>query len=177
MNRHAQMGASLIIVLVVLSILLLGAMSMAKLNESSTLIAGNIAFKDASRQASEVGISQAFEALVTVADEEQDLGHWYYATLRGDDATGLPQGVDWSRAAQLTVGSFTVHYVIERQCTGPAPITDINAQCVIRKQNVAASAKAGLEALEAASSKQYRITVYVSGPKRTQTYVQTMVVR
>lgn len=177
MNRSTQMGASLIIVLVVLAILLLGTMSMARLNESSNLIAGNIAFKDASRQASEVGISQAFEALASVADEEQDQGHWYYATMHGDDATGLPQGVDWSRAAQLTVGSFTVRYVIERQCTGPAPITDLNAQCVIRKRNVATSAKAGLESLESASSKQYRITVFVNGPKRTQTYVQTMVVR
>ena len=177
MNKTTQKGASLIIVLVMLTVLLLGALSMARLNEASTLIAGNIAFKDSAMQASEVGISEAFNVLPTIIDEEQDQGNWYYATLVGDDAAGLPSSVDWTQTAIVKVGAFDVHYIVERQCTGTAPVVDINAQCVIKRTPTTSSAKAGLETLETAASKQYRITVFVSGPKNTKSFVQTMVVR
>lgn len=177
MNKTSQKGASLIIVLVMLTVLLLGALSMARLNEASTLIAGNIAFKDSAMQASEVGISEAFSALTTIVDEEQNLGNWYYATLLGDDPSGLPTSVDWTQTATVKVGAFDVHYIVERQCTGTAPVLDIKAQCVIKRIPTIASAKAGLETLETAASKQYRITVFVSGPKNTKAFVQSMVVR
>lgn len=177
MNKSTQKGASLIIVLVMLTVLLLGALSMARLNETSTLIAGNIAFKGSAIQASEVGISEAFSALTAITNEEQNQGHWYFPTILGDDASGLPSSVDWTQSSALKVGPFDVHYIVERQCTGTAPVLDINAQCVIKRIPTTASAKAGLEALDTAASKQYRITVFVSGPKNTNTFVQSMVVR
>lgn len=179
MNKHTQHGASLIIVLVMLTVLLLGALSMFRFTEANTLIAGNIAFKDAAQQASEVGISEAIEALSTLADEEQNQGNWYYATLQGDDAAGLPANIDWAGARKLPVGHFDVHYVVERQCTGPTPVADVNSHCLIQSGggSSATSAKAGLETLEAPPAKFYRITVFVSGPKNTQSFVQSMVVR
>jgi Tfp pilus assembly protein PilX len=179
MNRQYQnqKGASLIIVLVMLTVLLLGALSMARLNETSTLIAGNVAFKDSAMQASEVGISEAFANLSTIVDEEQNQDGWYFASMQGDDPSGLPSSVDWTKAAAVKVGTFDVRYVIERQCTGPSPILDINSKCVIKPIATVASAKAGQESFESAASKQYRITVFVSGSKNTQSYVQTMVVR
>ena len=177
MTPRTQRGASLIIVLVVLTVLLLGAVSMARLNETSNLIAGNIAFKDSALQASEIGISEAFANLDTIADDETNQDGWYYASMQGDDATGLPADVDWKAAAHNAVGSFTVSYVVERQCVGPTPVLDLNAQCVIKKLPTTQSAKAGMESTETAAAKQYRITVFVTGPKNTTTYVQTMVVR
>lgn len=177
MNRSAQKGASLTIVLVMLTVLLLGALSMYKLNEANTLIAGNIAFKDNAQQASEVGISEAFAALPTIADEEQNQGNWYYATIQGDVKAGLPASVDWSKTTVVKVGNFDVHYVVERQCTGPTPVTDVNSHCVIKPGAAISSAKDGLEALEATPAKLYRITVFVSGPKNTKSFVQSMVVR
>ena len=177
MSHSKQTGASLIIVLVVLMILLLGALSMARVNESTTLIAGNIAFKNSSMQASESGIAEAFARLATVVDDDTDQDGWYFATLRGDDAAGLPSGLNWKNAAKVTVGPFTASYVIERQCIGTTPVTDMNAQCLIRKLPSIGSAKAGMEAFDMAVSKQYRITTFVTGPKDTNTFVQTMVVR
>jgi type IV pilus assembly protein PilX len=177
MSRRNQKGASLIIVLVVLMILLLGALSMARVNETTSLIAGNIAFKDSSMQASEVGVSEAFAQLATIADDEQNQGGWYFATIQGDDAAGLPAGMDWTGATSTSVGPFKVRYVVERQCAGATPIADMNAQCLIKKLPSTGSAKVGMESLEQAASKQYRITAFVTGPKNTQTYVQTMVVR
>lgn len=177
MNKTTQKGASLIIVLVMLTVLLLGALSMARLNDASALIAGNVAFKDSAMQASEVGISEAFNGMTSITDEDQDQGGWYFASLQGDDASGLPTSVDWAKAADIKVGAFDVHYVVERQCTGTLPVQDINAQCVIKRIATTGSAKAGLETLETAASKQFRITVFVSGPKNTKSHVQSMVVR
>lgn len=177
MNKQSQQGASLLIVLVILMVLLLGALSMARLTETSTSISGNIAFKDSSIQASEIGVSEAFARLRTVTDLEQDLDGWYFASIKGDDSTGLPLNVDYSKVAQVSSGSFTVSYIVERMCTGTTPILDLNAQCVIKKLPTTGSAKAGMEALETAAAKEYRITVLVTGPKNTKTYVQTMVVR
>jgi Tfp pilus assembly protein PilX len=177
MNKTSQKGASLIIVLVMLTILLLGALSMARLQEASTLIAGNVAFKDSAIQASEVGISEAFTSIGTIADEEQNQGGWYFASLQGDDSTGIPASVDWATSPDIKVGAFDVHYVVERQCTGSMPVVDLNAQCVIKRIATTSSAKAGVESLEPAASKQFRITVFVSGPKNTKLYVQSLVVR
>jgi Tfp pilus assembly protein PilX len=177
MNRLAQKGASLTIVLVMLTVLLLGALSMYKFNEANSLIAGNVAFKDAAQQASEVGISEAFAALPSIADEEKNQGNWYYATIQGDDQAGLPGSVDWSQTTSVKVGNFDVHYVVERQCTGATPVLDVKSHCVIKPGTGIVSAKAGLEALEATAAKLYRITVFVSGPKNTKSFVQSMVVR
>jgi Tfp pilus assembly protein PilX len=165
------------IVLVMLTVLLLGALSMYKFNEANTLIAGNIAFKDTAQQASEVGISEAFDALTSIADEEQNQGPWYYATIQGDDKAGLPASIDWSQTTPVKVGSFDVHFVVERQCTGTTPVTDVKSHCIIKPGAAITSAKAGPEALEAPPAKLYRITVFVSGPKNTKSFVQSMVVR
>ena len=177
MKKRTQKGAALIIVLVMLTVLLFGALSMARLNETSTLIAGNVAFKDSAMQASEVGISEAFASMGTIVDEEQNQDAWYFASLQGDDASGLPFNVDWTKVPNVKVGAFDVHYVVERQCTGPMPVQDTNASCVIKPVATVSSAKAGLESLESAASKQFRFTVFVSGPKNTKSYVQSMVVR
>lgn len=177
MKKTTQQGASLIIVLVILTVLLLGALSLARLNETNALIAGNIAFKDAGLQASEVGVSEAFIAITSLINDEQDQPNWYFATLQGDDASGIPKTVDWTLAPSVQVGAFDVRYVVERQCSGVVPVQDINAQCVIKRIPTTASAKASFESLETAASKQFRITVYVQGPKNTKTFVQSLVVR
>lgn len=177
MKGSKQQGASLIIVLVMLTVLLFGALSLARLNETSTLIAGNIAFKDGGLQASEVGLSEAFNAIKTITNEEQDQPNWYFATLEGDDSSGIPKGIDWAKTPIVKVGAFDVHYVVERQCAGVLPVQDINAQCVIKRIPMTASAKASFESLETAASKQFRITVFVTGPKNSKTFIQSLVVR
>jgi Tfp pilus assembly protein PilX len=177
MNSQHQKGASLIIVLVMLTVLLLGALSMARLNETSSLIAGNVAFKDTAMQASEVGISEAFASVSTIVDEERNQDAWYFASMQGDDSTGLPINVDWEKVPAVKVGEYDVRYVVERQCTGLMPVQDIKANCVIKPISTVASAKAGFESFESPASKQFRITVFVAGPKNTKSYVQSMVVR
>ena len=172
-----QRGSSLLVVLVLLTVLLVGALSMARMTESSTLIAGNISTKNGAMQASEVGVTEAFIAIQAIANVEANVGTWYFASQQADDAAGMPAGIDWTKAPTQAVGQFQVAYVVDRLCTAPLPVTNPNAQCVLKKMPAAGSAKAGIEALDSPAATEYRVTVSVTGPKSTQTFVQALAFR
>lgn len=183
-KKSAQDGASLLVVLVLLTVMLLSVVSLARMGEASTLIAGNIATKDAALQASEVGVADAYAAIQAraTADFDADDAAWYRATyLRAnDDATsGLPGAavVDWSSSAlnSKAVGGYTVRYVVERMCAA-TPVTDVNHQCMVKKAYAGNSGKAGTEDLESEPGMQYRVTVNVAGPRSSSTFVQAFVV-
>lgn len=169
--KHRQQGGALIIVLFALTILLVGAASLARVTQTSTSLAGNIARKDASRQAAEVGVNTAFEALVALSDMDKDQGDWYFAQ---DVAGEEPTAAMWESAPVLDVGPYEVRYVVERLCEGALPVTDAQQQCMVRKIAEEGSAKAGVEAIEAPAALQYRISTQVSGGKGTSTLIQVM---
>ena len=77
----------------------------------------------------------------------------------------------------MPLENYDVRYIVERLCRAPLPVTDYDGQCLLRKQDAIVSAKAGTEALQAPDARQFRITVRVLGPQRTQTWVQSTVVR
>lgn len=169
--KKSQTGGALIIVLFALTILLVGAASLAKVTHTSTLLAGNVASKDASRQAAEVGINTAFAALVDLDTLDENVDDWYYAQ---DGAGEEPTPAMWADAPAQEVGAFDVRYVVERLCEGALPVTDAQAQCLVRKGTDEGSAKAGVEVIESPASVQYRISVQVTGVKNTATVVQVM---
>jgi hypothetical protein len=150
---------------------MIGAASLARVNHTSTALAGNIASKEASRQAAEIGVNSAFDALGKVVDLEENLGGWYYAL---DTAAEEPSEQMWEAAPITTVGAFELRYIVERLCEGPLPITDPQRQCVVRQADDEGSAKAGVEALEAPSALQFRISAQVTGNKGTKTVVQAL---
>lgn len=170
-----QKGASLLVVLVLLSVMLLGIGSLAKMGETATLVAGNVAQNEAALSASEIGVSEAYAALDALADPQSNVSSWYFATKLSDDAAGLPTGFNWADMEKRTVGSFTVRYLVERLCT-VTPVTDYNEQCSLKKAFAANSAKTGVEELESTAGIQYRITVNVTGPKDLNTFVQALAV-
>jgi hypothetical protein len=71
---------------------------------------------------------------------------------------------------------MTVQYVAERACT-TTPVTDALRQCLVKQVPQQASRDASREALAPPNSRQFRITVRVTGPKGTQTWVQSLVTR
>jgi Tfp pilus assembly protein PilX len=180
MSRRPQQGASILIVLILLTVMAVAALSVARVSDTSTAVAGNLSFKAAAMQASEVGLSEAFAQLqaLAAADLDANKGTWYFATTRVPDATGLPSGVDWSAAPQLAVsGGYQASYVVERLCNGALPVTDPAVQCFLKRLPAGGSAKAGVEQMDSPAVVQYRMTVYVQGPKGTQTFVQAMATR
>lgn len=167
----------MLVVLVLLSVMLLGGMSLARLTEVGTLATGNTAFREASLQTSEIGLNTAFDRIrEDVVDENTDLEGWYWSAMQETDAHGVPS-VDFDAAPEIAVGPYSVRYVAERLCSAARP-TDALRQCVVRQEPDPQKSKvAGAEALDPPNSRQFRVTVQVTGPKETRTWVQTMVTK
>ena len=166
----------MLVVLVLLSVMLLGALALAKLTEVGTLASGNTAYRDAAMQASEVGLNTAYQAVRNLADENTAVAGWYSASALAKDSHGLPTGVDWSSAPAITVGQMTVRYVAERACT-TATVTNNLRECLVKQIPQQESRDASREKLDPPNSRQFRITVQVTGPKGTQTWVQSLITR
>jgi Tfp pilus assembly protein PilX len=178
--RRGQRGASLLMVVILLAVLALAALSFARVNQTSALVAGNLSYKTAAMQASEVGLSEAFAQLQALGAGSLEAANnsWYYPTSQALDVAGLPTNVNWATAPKVTVsGGYTVSYVVERMCTGALPVTDVGSQCFVKRLPAGGSAKAGVEQMDAPAVIQFRMTVFVQGPKGTQTYVQSLATR
>jgi Tfp pilus assembly protein PilX len=171
--RHR--GNSVVLVLILLSVMLVGALAMARMAEVSTLAGGNAAASDAAMQASEVGLNTAFAAVRTMAGEDAPLGNWYFPTAQATDATGVPN-VSWASAPEVTVGNYSVRYVVDRLCN-VSPVTDTPRQCLIKQVLQTESSREGAERPDPPNSRQFRVTVRVLGPKDTQVWTQAMVTR
>jgi Tfp pilus assembly protein PilX len=166
----------MLVVLVLMTVMLLGAMALARVSEVATLASGNAASHDTALQASEVGVNTAFAAVRALASEDTNVAGWYSATALAKDADGLPTGIDWANAPEVVVGTMSVRYVVERVCS-VTPVTDSLRQCLVKHIPQPGSNAAGKEALDPPNAKQFRITVRVTGPKGTQAFVQSLVTR
>lgn len=176
-----QRGVTMLVVLVLLSVMLLGGMALSRLSEISTLASGNSAYREAALQASEIGLNNAFVAVRALANEDTSVGSWYSATEKLKDANGLPTGIDWSTAPSTTIGLMTTQYVAERACT-TTPVTSAARQCLVKQYSPPAgtafeSRDASRETLDPPNSRQFRITVRVTGPKGTESFVQSLVTK
>lgn len=170
--RERQRGATLILVIFMLAAMLLGGLMLARLSAVDTLVAGNVARNDASTLASDVGIASAFDDLKALAGGDANAGGWYFATPVGDDTTGLPAGVDWTVAREVQVGLHSVRYVVERQCSSPV-VTDPLNECLLR-ENKLDIRNAGGESVAPPALRTYRVTVRVTGPKSSVTWIQAL---
>ena len=173
--RLPQHGSALLVVLILVTVMLVGVLSAARLGQLSSLVSGNVATGDAARQATEVGINTAFAAIRTLAAEDADRGGWYFATRRPSDAKGVPT-VNWDAVPPLTVGQFTVRYVADRQCS-VAVVSDTLRQCLVRQVPQVGSARAGADSLDPPNARQFRVTVRVDGPRGARVYTQALVSR
>jgi type IV pilus assembly protein PilX len=172
---RGQRGVTMLVVLVLMSVMLLGAMSLARLTEISTMAAGNSSFRDVGLQASEVGLNNGFAQLTALADPESNTGNWYFATMQVLDANGLPQ-IDWTVVPATQVGAYDVRTVAERMCS-VTPVADTLQQCLVRQVLAGEGSRSGDNVVDPPNATQYRVTVRVVGPKGTQTWVQSLMTR
>jgi len=171
-----QTGISLIVVLVVLAVVLVGSLAMLRSSEVSSLVAGNVSFKEAATQATDIGISNAAKALDAMVNMDGNVPNVYFATRQAEDADGLPTTVDWSMVPTATVGNYSVQHVAERLCQ-ITPVADPLADCMVRDAEAPGSNKAGSLAYKTPPSIYYRITVRVTGPKSANAFVQALVLK
>lgn len=165
----------MIVVLVLLTVMLLGGLALARMNEVGTLASGNAAFREASLQASEVGVNTAYAAVRALADENTDAGTWYFATTQAQDANGVPT-VSFDTAPEVVVGAYSVRYIVDRVCTGALPVTEPLRQCLV-KQIPQIESSTDREKADPPTARQFRVTVRVTGPKDTRAWVQSLVTK
>jgi hypothetical protein len=165
------------VVLVLMSVMLMGALAMARMTEVSTLAAGNAVLRNGSLHTTEAGINAALTALTELPDTQLNspVGNWYWPNEQPRDALGAPR-VDWNAAPQLTVGNFSVRYVVERICSTASP-TDPLKECLVRAFDVPSSARDIDDRLDSPSVGQYRATVQVQGPRGASATVQVLMTR
>jgi type IV pilus assembly protein PilX len=186
-----QRGVVLFIALIALVAMTLAAIALIRATDTSNIIAGNLAFKQATVQASDTGVEQAITALVNTivpTSVEADIANLYFATQQPVDSYGVPTTINWASVpcrdtAGNTLGScsdssaYRIQYMIDRLCTGTLPITDIQGSCVTSVPSGGGSHRSGGVVFTSASKVYYRITVRVSGPRNATTMVQAMVGR
>ncbi len=171
-----QEGSSLLMVLIVFSLLLISSMSFLRHTNISTLIAGNIAYKQAAAPTAEIAIAGATTFLDSITNLESNSGTQYFALAQALDANGLPSSVNWANIPETTVGNYNLQFVVERLCNGALPVADYALQCASSQASIGGSKKIGANNLTS-NVLFYRVTVRATGPKGTLTFVQVILQR
>jgi Tfp pilus assembly protein PilX len=193
---HRQRGVVLLIALIVLVALMLASVSLVRSVDTANVIAGNLAFKQATVQAADFGIEAAVAALPTIVgaadteakpDTSGPPNYWYYPTRRVADASGVPtnlgvdgtgtaEPIDWAKVpvAATPAGGNTVKVVIDRLCAGPTPVLDPVANCFHEASADGGSQSINKQVFTAVTMVYYRVTVQVTGPRNTVSMVQAI---
>lgn len=187
----------MIITLVVLVLLLFGAISVFRSSDSSSALAGQMAFRRDLKNQSEIGLIQAQALLQSgVLSTESSrytslLTSNYSAILlpSTNNSLGMPNAMllndsDFAAAGMGaapsvdSVNQVEVRYVIERMCNTAGTPTDAN--CV--RLDIPCAGKGGMDKtnkkggpLNMCPATVYRISVRVDGPRSTQAFFQTVV--
>jgi len=189
-QASGQRGTVLFVALIVLVAMTLAGIAIMRSVDTATLIAGNLAFKEATIQSSDNGIEQAYQWLLAnrnvLANSNQAAG--YYSSRPGAEPN-WNDPLTWTNA--VTVGTDaagnTVSYLIHRMCN--CPDTLYNGTCAggnaqqcalflpsgISKQQAGDNFAVGAPRFLADPKLYYRITVRAQGPRNTTSYVQSMV--
>lgn len=168
-----QQGAALFIALVALATMAVAGIALVRSMDTSTLLAGNLTYRQATVQAAELGIEDAISYLVgkktyQALDNFEDVTNGrirYISQALSVDSFGIPD-VNWdSEVFQLqnplllNTNAYQVSYVIDRLCRDRG-VSDPHIFC----QATGSSSQIV----------NYRITVRVTGPRNSESFVQTI---
>lgn len=187
---HAQRGVILLVTLLTMVILLVSSIALLRAFDTSLLISGSLAFKRDLINQGERGIAKAVAyfntgALSTESARESSNGAINYsATILASNAKGLPLvllkdtllGSSGMSATDISDNGVTIRTVIDRQCK--AGTTGFSASdCVYVPGYADAGGTNWLKKAGAEFRPVYRISVRVSGPRNTQVFLQSVLVR
>jgi len=180
-----ERGVVLMIALIVLVALTLAGLSMVRSADTGSVIAGNLAFRQASVQATDAAVEQAYTDLTNIylKTPESGVANKYVSSSAAlaTDASGVPTAApadpgQWPPVTGVTLPSgYTARYFVERLCIGTgAPITDIPGKCITERAGEAqgGSQKVGSPVFAGAVKVNYRVTVRVAGPRNSLSIAQ-----
>ena len=188
--RGRQGGVVLLMAIIVLVVMTLAGLALMRSVSTSNVIAGNMAFQQATTHSADAGAESAVtflegSAAVNLYTSVLSGGGVRYMAYRQDPTAGQSWEDFWTNtvpaAAKNTLAADaagnSVAYVIHRLCNGEGlPITV--AACSTSPVDTGSSGNsqgAGVVALQAPPQTYYRITSRVSGPRNTLSFVQVVV--
>jgi type IV pilus assembly protein PilX len=197
-SLRAQDGIILIVTLIILAAMTLASLAMLNSVDTTTAIAGNVAFKQSATNSADIAIDAAgvFLTVPKQNTEADNPAAGYYATNQdGLDITGnktpgnQADDIDWDGPGAVTLpkdsAGNTVSYRINRMCdsTGPMNASTCSVDIESGRPYVGSFGISlptlqydinGTNSLQNLST-YYRITMRVAGPKNNVSYVQTVV--
>jgi Tfp pilus assembly protein PilX len=175
-----QKGLVLFVALIALVSMSLAAAALIRSVDTSTLIAGNLAFKQSAAMSADTSITLASNYIDarggTSVLENSIPADGYYATANTLDYSAA---ATWTNANSEPAGGTdssgnTVRYVLERICAGAGASNALN--CLLGESEGAKENIPGSEpAPNTGTTPVYRITSRVTGPKNTLTYIQAYI--
>ena len=182
-----QKGVVLFIALIVLVAMTLAGIGLMRSVDTSTIIAGNLAFKQSTLQAADQGVEQAYQWLFpnggTGVLNNDNLAQGYFsASPLVEPDWGDP--ASWANAVTLApdAANNTVSYLVHRMCTEANTAYNGSSggvfnQCALNTSaSSGGSSKGVAPGITVAANPQlyYRVTARAMGPRSTQSITQTM---
>jgi len=175
-----QRGVVLFIALIVLVAMSLAGIGMMRSVDTGNLIAGNLAFKQATLNASDLGIETGFQWLLTQAGTtalDADItANGYYANPPANDATlDWTDIANWAGSVVLATDAAgnTTRYIIHRLCPTAGTVT--GQLCAISTTSGTASggsSSVGSTVFTSTNSVYYRVMARVDGPRNTSSITE-----
>ena len=191
-RRARQTGVVLVVTLIVLVAMTLAAIALVRSVDTTNVIAGNLAFRQAAINASDRGAQAAVAWLESAANLGQDNpANGYTATQQQPDVN-LNQTWDWfwnnkikpnnlnicapTNCAPDAAGNV-VSYTIHRLCGGLGDPSTFTANCSYSPTSYILNSSTGANTVVLISANQeyYRVTIRVDGPRNTVSYTQVVV--
>jgi len=196
MKRSQQRGVVLPVTLIVLVAMTLAGIALLRSVDTSSVIAGNLAFRQSATASADTGIEAAITWLNGWnGNKEQDsAANGYYATRQDAlDMTGnktpavTTDNVEWTNAAKVKIlaadsAGNQVAYVIHRMCNSAGALNA--ATCSTEQVAQGGSSKGASRQMQTyqpgawdvvANRGFYRITARVTGPRNTTSFIQVVV--
>lgn len=197
-----QRGVVLFFALIALVVMSLAAVALIRSVDTSTMIAGNLAFKQSAIASGDRGVEAAMSALnamqagdtlnpladATDIFNQNNAANGYYSNAN-DTTLNLTDPANWGSGSSVDVGTDAsgngVRYIIQRMCRDPnvvlattnclfsAPALDTYQQSTPLISTVCPTTNPGCP--KVGQSPEYRITSRTAGPANTVSYVQAFV--
>lgn len=190
-----ERGAILFIALIVLVAMSLAGIALMRSVDTNVLIAGNLAFRQSATAGGDWGIEAARVWLMgnpaALNKDQPDGAQFYYATWQESlDLIGTNPAIKdypWDTPLPMDLGFDSagnrVQYVIHRLCSKEGAPTESGVGCVrsaltkLNGPNIPDSQKVkdmNDTNQQPKSVALYRVTVRITGPRNTVSYVQTV---
>lgn len=170
LNKAGQRGVSLLVALVALVVMTVAGFALLRSVDTGNVIAGNMAFREVTVHAADLGIEAAATYLhstvnpspdanlpsgcsvATANANATDLGNCRYtARMQGEYSNGVPR-VDWTvedNIPKTTSNGVSYQYVVERMCN---PDTSVDVTLTQAAKNETAKSRCATEVVEGGGS-------------------------